>query len=72
MLHAALEQHRAAFAGRTVCVTGGAGFIGSNFVRFALAEVGVRVVIVDNVLGLHLPLFQLFLPFPSLHLHTES
>jgi dTDP-glucose 4,6-dehydratase len=28
-------------------VTGGAGFIGSNFVRLALAETGARIVVVD-------------------------
>jgi dTDP-glucose 4,6-dehydratase len=31
----------------TWIVTGGAGFIGSNFVRLALAEVDVKVVVVD-------------------------
>jgi dTDP-glucose 4,6-dehydratase len=30
-------------------VTGGAGFIGSNFARLALTEVGVRVVVVDKL-----------------------
>ena len=31
----------------TWIVTGGAGFIGSNFVRLALAETGARIVVVD-------------------------
>src|SRR5688572_14880946 len=31
----------------TWIVTGGAGFIGSNFVRLALAETDVRVVVAD-------------------------
>jgi len=31
------------------CVTGGAGFIGSNFVRQVLAETPVRIVIVDKL-----------------------
>lgn len=34
---------------RTWMVTGGAGFIGSNFVRYALAHAGVRVVVVDKL-----------------------
>jgi len=33
----------------TILVTGGAGFIGSNFVRLALAELPVRVVVVDKL-----------------------
>ena len=33
----------------TLLVTGGAGFIGSNFVRLALAELPVRVVVVDKL-----------------------
>jgi nucleoside-diphosphate-sugar epimerase len=36
-----------AFAGRTICVTGGAGFIGSNLVEH-LASAGADVVVVDN------------------------
>jgi len=32
---------------RTLIVTGGAGFIGSNFVRLALAETAARVVVFD-------------------------
>jgi UDP-glucose 4-epimerase len=48
MLHAVLEQHRAAFAGRTVCVTGGAGFIGSHL-SDALVELGAKVRIVDDL-----------------------
>jgi dTDP-glucose 4,6-dehydratase len=34
---------------RTWIVTGGAGFIGSNFVRYALSNVGVRVVVLDKL-----------------------
>ncbi len=34
---------------RTLLVTGGAGFIGSNFVRLALADPDVAVVVVDNL-----------------------
>lgn len=33
----------------TMLVTGGAGFIGSNFVRHALAETGDRVVVLDKL-----------------------
>lgn len=33
----------------TMIITGGAGFIGSNFVRFALEETSARVVVVDKL-----------------------
>jgi dTDP-glucose 4,6-dehydratase len=33
----------------TLVVTGGAGFIGSNFVRHVLAETGLRVVVLDKL-----------------------
>ena len=33
----------------TILVTGGAGFIGSNFVRLALAQTTAHVVVVDNL-----------------------
>ena len=33
----------------TWLVTGGAGFIGCNFVRLALAETGARVVVLDKL-----------------------
>jgi len=36
-------------AGHTLLVTGGAGFIGSNFVRLALAETAARVVVLDKL-----------------------
>jgi dTDP-glucose 4,6-dehydratase len=34
---------------RTWIVTGGAGFIGANFTRFALSSVGVHVVVLDKL-----------------------
>lgn len=39
------------FAGSTVLVTGGAGFVGSNLVRHLLAAGAARVHIVDNLLS---------------------
>ena len=33
----------------TIVVTGGAGFIGSNFVRAALARTASRVVVLDKL-----------------------
>ena len=33
----------------TIIVTGGAGFIGSNFVRLALAETEARVIVIDKL-----------------------
>src|SRR5689334_17056994 len=33
----------------TIIVTGGAGFIGANFVRYALARTASRVVVVDKL-----------------------
>jgi dTDP-glucose 4,6-dehydratase len=33
----------------TILVTGGAGFIGCNFVRLALAETDARVVVLDKL-----------------------
>ena len=47
MSSAITEQHRARFAGRIVCVTGGAGFIGSHL-SDALVECGAKVRIVDD------------------------
>ena len=41
------EQFRQAFAGRILCVTGGAGFIGSHLVD-ALVESGATVRIIDD------------------------
>ena len=48
MLHPALESHRAAFAGRAVCVTGGSGFIGSHLAD-VLVSLGARVRIIDDL-----------------------
>ena len=36
-------------SGRTILVTGGAGFIGCNFVRLLLAETDARVVVLDKL-----------------------
>ena len=47
MLHRALEAHQSAYAGRTVCVTGGAGFIGSH-IADTLVECGATVRILDD------------------------
>ena len=33
----------------TILITGGAGFIGSNFVRYALAHSAGKIVIVDKL-----------------------
>jgi UDP-glucose 4-epimerase len=42
-----IDQHRGSFHGSTVCVTGGAGFIGSHLAD-ALVECGAKVRIVDD------------------------
>jgi dTDP-glucose 4,6-dehydratase len=34
---------------QTIMIAGGAGFIGSNFVRYALAHTGARLVVVDKL-----------------------
>lgn len=47
MLDPALEVHRTHYRGRRVCVTGGAGFIGSHLAD-ALVECGAQVRIIDN------------------------
>lgn len=47
MLDQQLECHRTAYTNRTVCVTGGAGFIGSHL-SDALASLGARVFILDD------------------------
>lgn len=38
------------YAGRRVCITGGAGFIGSHLAR-ALYDLGARVVVIDDLSG---------------------
>jgi nucleoside-diphosphate-sugar epimerase len=43
-----LINHRAAYAGKTVLVTGGAGAIGSNLSR-SLADLGAKVIILDDL-----------------------
>ena len=35
--------------GSSMIVTGGAGFIGANFVRLALARTGHRVIVLDKL-----------------------
>jgi UDP-glucose 4-epimerase len=47
MLDPALEVHRTHYRGRRVCVTGGAGFIGSHLAD-ALVECGAKVSVIDN------------------------
>ena len=47
------ENFRLYFEGKTVLVTGGAGFIGSNLSR-ALIEIGAKVRVVDNLITGHL------------------
>jgi len=47
------EKFRTYFEGKTVLVTGGAGFIGSNLSR-ALIEIGANVRVVDNLITGHL------------------
>ncbi len=45
-----LEQFRAAYEGKRVCLTGGAGFIGGHLAE-ALVELDAQVVIVDDLSG---------------------
>jgi len=46
-----VTQGRPELAGRRLLVVGGAGFVGSNLVRRALAEEAARVTVVDNLLS---------------------
>ena len=46
-----MTQGRPELAGRRLLVVGGAGFVGSNLVRRALAEEAARVTVVDNLLS---------------------
>lgn len=47
-MHPAFESCRPALAGRAVCVTGGAGFIGSHLAD-ALVGLGARVTVLDDL-----------------------
>jgi UDP-glucose 4-epimerase len=47
VLDPALQVHVRAYQGRHVCVTGGAGFIGSHLADF-LCEAGARVTVLDD------------------------
>jgi UDP-glucose 4-epimerase len=47
-MHPAFEPCRASIAGRAVCVTGGAGFIGSHLAD-ALVGLGARVALLDDL-----------------------
>src|SRR4051794_19616957 len=43
------RHYTSALLMETILITGGAGFIGCNFVRLALAETGARVVVLDKL-----------------------
>lgn len=47
-LHSAMEELRPTFAGRAVCITGGAGFIGGHLSE-SLVELGARVCVIDDL-----------------------
>ena len=46
------EQFKNKFNGKTVLITGGAGFIGSNLAR-RLVELGAKVRVIDNLITGH-------------------
>ena len=47
-MHPLIAAHRASYAGKRVCVTGGAGFIGSHIVQ-TLVQLGCHVSVIDDL-----------------------